>query len=70
MKIDVRHNQDVTVLEPKGKITIGVGDVALREAVAEALEAGSRNILLNDNPQPGSPHLPLLPAREPAPLLS
>ena len=47
MKIEARHEQGVTILEPKGKITIGVGDVALREAVAEALEAGARNILFN-----------------------
>ncbi len=47
MKIDARHAQGVTILVPKGKITIGVGDVALRQAVAEALEAGARNILVN-----------------------
>lgn len=47
MKIEARHIQTVTVLEPKGKITIGVGDVALRDAVAEALEAGARNILVD-----------------------
>lgn len=47
MKIDTRHSQGVTILEPKGKITIGVGDVALREAVTEALEAGARNILVD-----------------------
>ncbi len=45
MKIKARHEQGVTIIEPKGKITIGVGDVALREAVTEALEAGARNIL-------------------------
>ena len=45
MKIEARHERGVTIIEPKGKITIGVGDVALREAVAEALEAGARNIL-------------------------
>ena len=47
MKINVRQESGVTVLEPKGKITIGVGDVALRDAVAEALEAGARNILVD-----------------------
>jgi anti-sigma B factor antagonist len=47
MKIEARHVQGVTILEPKGKITIGVGDVALREAVGEALEAGARNLLFN-----------------------
>ena len=45
MKIEARHEQGVTILEPKGKITIGVGDVALRDAVSEALEAGARNVL-------------------------
>ncbi len=45
MKIKARHEQGVTIIEPKGKITIGVGDVALREAVHEAIEAGARNIL-------------------------
>ena len=47
MKIEARHDRGVTILEPKGKITIGVGDVALREAVSEALEAGARNILVD-----------------------
>lgn len=47
MKIDVDQIKGVTVLRPKGKITIGVGDVALREAVHEALDAGDRNILVN-----------------------
>ena len=47
MKIEARHVQGVTILEPKGKITIGVGDVALRESVTEALEAGARNILFD-----------------------
>ncbi len=47
MKIDARHEQGVTIIEPRGKITIGVGDVALREAVGEALEAGARNILVD-----------------------
>jgi len=37
----------VTILEPKGKITIGVGDVALRDAVHEAVEAGGVKILIN-----------------------
>jgi len=46
MKIVVRNEQAVTILSLKGKITIGVGDVALRTAVNEALEAGARNILL------------------------
>lgn len=47
MKINVENKNGVTVLSPKGKITIGVGDVALREAVGEALEAGARNIVID-----------------------
>lgn len=47
MQIKARHENGVTILEAKGKITIGEGDVALREAVHEALEAGARRILIN-----------------------
>ena len=46
MKIDVRHREGVTIIAPKGKITIGVGDVAVRKAVGEALEAGAKSILV------------------------
>lgn len=49
MKINVRQRDGVTILEPRGKITIGVGDVALREAVHRELENGSRNILIDMN---------------------
>lgn len=47
MKISARHREGITILDPKGKITIGVGDVALREAVQEALDAGAKKILIN-----------------------
>jgi anti-sigma B factor antagonist len=47
MKVTVRHREGVSILDLKGKITIGVGDVAMREAVTGALDAGSTNILLN-----------------------
>ncbi len=47
MKIEVSSESGVTIIAPKGKITIGVGDVALRGAVLEALDAGARNILVN-----------------------
>lgn len=49
MKINVRQRDGVTILEPKGKITIGVGDVALREAVHREIEAGSLSILIDMN---------------------
>jgi anti-sigma B factor antagonist len=47
MKIAARHSKGITILDPKGKITIGVGDVALRDAVHEAMDAGSESILIN-----------------------
>lgn len=47
MKINVRQKDGVTIVAPAGKITIGVGDVALRDAVSEALTAGSKKILLD-----------------------
>lgn len=47
MKVSVRQKEGVTILDLKGKITIGVGDVALRDAVQEALSAGAKNILIN-----------------------
>jgi anti-sigma B factor antagonist len=47
MKIGVRQRQGVTILEPKGKITIGSGDIALRDSVIEALDSGSKKILIN-----------------------
>lgn len=47
MNITSRQREGVTILEPKGKITIGIGDVALRNAVQEAVAAGSKNILID-----------------------
>ncbi len=49
LSVNVRHAGGVTILEPKGKITIGVGDIALRDAVTDALDAGSTSILLDLN---------------------
>lgn len=48
MKISERQRDGVTILGPKGKITIGQGDVALRKAVHDALDkGGSRHILID-----------------------
>jgi anti-sigma B factor antagonist len=47
MNIPSRNNEGVTILEPKGKITIGKGDIALREAVHASLDAGNQDILIN-----------------------
>ena len=47
MKISQRQVGDVTILEPKGKITIGAGDVALRDAIETATRAGNAKLLLD-----------------------
>jgi anti-sigma B factor antagonist len=47
MKIPMRSRDDVTILQPVGKITIGIGDVAFREAVDEALDAGASSLLVD-----------------------
>ena len=47
MKITQRKANSVTILDLEGKITIGVGDVAVRDAVQTAMAGESPNILLN-----------------------
>jgi anti-sigma B factor antagonist len=47
MEILTRRQADVTILEVRGKMTIGFDETTLHEAVLEALEAGSRKILVH-----------------------
>jgi len=47
MKAAVRKIGPVSVLDLVGKITIGEGDVILREKVLEMLDTGQKNVLLN-----------------------
>lgn len=47
MPISQRQRNDVTILDIKGKITIGVAEEALRDAVHQALGAGAQKLLLN-----------------------
>ncbi|MFN8010561.1 MAG: STAS domain-containing protein [Holophagaceae bacterium] len=42
-----RTHNDVTILYPEGKITLGDGDQELGEAVRTALEQGGRKVLIN-----------------------
>ena len=46
MKIVERQVQDVTILDLHGKILIGEGDEALRDAVNKAVESGKAKLLL------------------------
>ena len=47
MKIEPRQVGDVVILDLHGKILIGEGDDALREAVTRLADAGKTKILLN-----------------------
>ncbi|MBK8726246.1 MAG: STAS domain-containing protein [Holophagaceae bacterium] len=42
-----RTHNDVTILYPEGKITLGDGDQELGEAVRTTLDQGSRKVLIN-----------------------
>jgi anti-sigma B factor antagonist len=47
MKINVRNVGNVAVVDLSGKITIGEGDILLRDKIHELLESGKKNLLLN-----------------------
>ena len=47
MKVAVRNKGHVSIVDLSGKITIGEGDVVLREKVTELLDGGRENIVLN-----------------------
>jgi anti-sigma B factor antagonist len=47
MKINVRIVGNVAVVDLSGKITIGEGDIQLRDKIHELLEGGRKNVLLN-----------------------
>ena len=47
MQIDERKVGDVTVLDLKGKLTLGDGDELLRNKINSLIQAGTKKILLN-----------------------
>jgi anti-sigma B factor antagonist len=47
MKATVRQIGNISVVDLSGKITIGEGDVVLRERVTELLDGGNQSLLLN-----------------------
>ena len=47
MSVTQRKEGNVTIIELSGPVTIGRGDVLVRESINEALAAGERQILLD-----------------------
>jgi len=47
MKTETRKKGDVVILDLKGKLTIGKGDVMLRKHIDELLKDNEKSILLN-----------------------
>jgi anti-sigma B factor antagonist len=47
MDIKKRTVGDVTILDLNGKLTIGKGDVVLRDALVEELNKGGKHVLIN-----------------------
>jgi anti-sigma B factor antagonist len=47
MHVEVRQAKDVVILDLKGRLTAGLGEQILREAIDELLAEGRRQILLN-----------------------
>jgi anti-sigma B factor antagonist len=46
-KINIRHTNGLTILDVSGRITLGEGGVTLRDAVQEALNTGTRKLLVD-----------------------
>jgi anti-sigma B factor antagonist len=47
MKSEIRDIGEVRIIELSGKITIGSGDVKIRELIAKALDEGKQNIVFD-----------------------
>jgi anti-sigma B factor antagonist len=47
LDIEQREREGITILEMKGRITVGKEATALREKIAEVTGAGVRNVILN-----------------------
>ncbi len=47
MQTTARHMGDISVLDVQGRITVGEGNIMLREVVTNLLEKGNKRILLN-----------------------
>lgn len=49
MRANVRQTGNVSIIDLSGRITIGEGDVIMREKVTEVVDQGQNNIILNLN---------------------
>lgn len=47
MNVSTREREGITVIDLQGKITIGKGDIALRDAFDQAVDTGARKVLIN-----------------------
>jgi anti-sigma B factor antagonist len=47
MKSEIRDQGDVRIIQLSGKVTIGTGDVKIRELIDAALDAGKSRIVLD-----------------------
>jgi anti-sigma B factor antagonist len=47
MRANVRQTGNVSIIDLSGRITIGEGDVVMREKVNEVVDQGQNNIILN-----------------------
>jgi len=47
MHVEVRRNGEVVILDLKGKLTAGLGDQILREAIDELLAEEKKKVVLN-----------------------
>ena len=47
MQAAVRHVEDVAIIDISGRITLGEGNVMLRDSIRQLLEKGNNKIILN-----------------------
>jgi len=47
MRVTTRTSGDVTIIDLSGKITIGAGDIALRNGVQDVINSGATKLLIN-----------------------
>lgn len=47
MNVSTRIREGISIIDLQGKITIGKGDIALRDAFDQAVDGGARKVLIN-----------------------